>query len=101
VPGRKTDVKDAEWIAQLTECGLVHASFGPPTPIRRLRNLTRYRTTVIEERGREAQRREKLLEDTGITLSSVAGDILGVSGRAMLAQLVAGNTDPKAMAEPA
>src|SRR5436190_3191681 len=99
VPGRKTDVADAAWICQLVEHGLVRPSFVPPTPIRRLRNLTRYRKTVIEERGREAQRLEKLLEDTGIKLSSVASDILGVSGRAMLAQLVAGNTDPKAMAE--
>jgi transposase len=99
VPGRKTDVKDAEWIAQLTECGLVRSSFVPPKPVRRLRNLTRYRKTVIEERSREAQRLEKLLEDAGIKLSSVATDILGVSGRAMLAQLVTGNTDPAAMAE--
>jgi transposase len=99
VPGRKTDVKDSEWLAQLTECGLVRASFVPPKPIRRLRNLTRYRTTVVQERSREAQRLEKLLEDAGVKISSVASDVLGVSGRAMLAELCAGNTDPKAMAE--
>jgi len=99
VPGRKTDVRDAEWIAQLVECGLVRPSFVPPKPIRRLRNLTRYRTAVLGERTREKQRLEKLLEDTGIKLSSVASDILGVSGRAMLAALVAGVDDPQATAQ--
>lgn len=99
VPGRKTDVKDAEWIAQLLECGLLRPSFVPPAPIRRLRNLTRYRTTVVAERSREAQRLEKLLEDAAIKLSSVATDILGVSGRAMLSALIAGDGDPAQMAE--
>src|SRR5512133_2418471 len=99
VPGRKTDVADAAWIAQLVEHGLVRPSFVPPRPIRELRNLTRYRKTVIEERTREAQRLEKLLEDAGIKLSSVATDILGVSGRAMLAALVAGVRDPQLLAE--
>ena len=99
VPGRKTDVKDAEWMAQLTECGLVSPSFVPTKPIRRLRNLTRYRTTVRQERTREAQRLEKLLEDAGIKLSSVASNVLGASGRAMLAQLIAGESDPAAMAQ--
>ena len=99
VPGRKTDVKDAEWIAQLLECGLLRPSFVPPAPIRRLRNLTRYRTTVVAERSREAQRLEKLLEDAAIKLSSVATDVLGVSGRAMLSALIAGDGDPAQMAE--
>ena len=87
VPGRKTDVADAAWICQLVEHGLVRPSFVPPPPIRELRNLTRYRKTVIQERTREAQRLEKLLEDAGIKLSCVASDILGVSGRAMLQAL--------------
>jgi transposase len=99
VPGRKTDVKDAEWICQLVEHGLVRPSFVPPPPIRELRNLTRYRKTVIQDRTREAQRLEKLLEDAGIKLSCVASDILGVSGRAMLAALVAGVRDPETLAE--
>jgi transposase len=99
VPGRKTDVADAAWICQLVEHGLVRPSFVPPRPIRELRNLTRYRKTVIEERTREAQRLEKLLEDAGIKLSCVASDILGVSGRAMLAALVAGVRDPEVLAE--
>jgi len=99
VPGRKTDVADAAWIAQLVEHGLVRPSFVPPPPIRELRNLTRYRKTVIQERTREAQRLEKLLEDAGIKLSCVASDILGVSGRAMLQALVAGVRDPQLLAE--
>jgi transposase len=99
VPGRKTDVADAAWIAQLVEHGLVRPSFVPPRPIRELRDLTRYRKTVIEERTREAQRLEKLLEDAGIKLSCVATDILGVSGRAMLAALVAGVRDPMVLAK--
>ena len=99
VPGRKTDVKDAEWIAELVEHGLVRPSFVPPRPIRELRDLTRYRKTVIQERTREVQRLEKLLEGAGIKLSSVASDILGVSGRAMLAALVAGERDPQVLAD--
>jgi transposase len=99
VPGRKTDVKDAEWICQLVEHGLVRPSFVPPKPIRELRELTRYRKALIHERTREAQRLHKLLEDTGIKLASVASDILGVSGRAMLEGLVAGTTDPEVLAE--
>ena len=82
VPGRKTDVKDAEWIAQLVEHGLVCPSFVPPEPIRELRNLTRYRKAQIEERTREAQRLDKILQDAGVKLSSVATNILGVSARA-------------------
>src|SRR5205085_11368926 len=99
VPGRKTDVKDAEWIAQLMEYGLVRPSFVPPKPIRELRNLTRYRRAQIEERTREVQRLDKVLQDAGIKLSSVASDIMGVSGRSMLRAMVAGGRDPEALAE--
>jgi transposase len=99
VPGKKTDVADAEWICQLVEHGLVRASFVPPKEIRELRNLTRYRRAQIEERGREAQRLDKVLQDAGIKLSSVASSILGVSGRAMLEALVSGSKDPEVLAE--
>ena len=99
VPGRKTDVSDAAWLCQLAEAGLLRASFVPPKPIRALRNLTRYRKTQIQERQREANRLHKALEDTGIKLDCVATDILGVSGRAMLAALIEGTTDPEVLAE--
>jgi transposase len=99
VPGRKTDVADAAWIAQLLEHGLVRPSFVPPPEIRELRDLTRYRKALIAERGREAQRLHKVLEDAGIKLASVASKVLGVSGRAMLDALVAGTTDPDVLAE--
>jgi transposase len=99
VPGRKTDVKDAEWICQLIEHGLVRASFVPPRDIRELRDLTRYRKALIQERTREVQRLDKVLQDAGIKLSSVASDMLGVSGRAMLAGLVEGTRDPAVLAE--
>jgi len=99
VPGRKTDVADAAWICQLVEHGLVRPSFVPPKPIRELRNLTRYRKAQIEERTREAQRLDKILQDAGIKLSSVASDVLGVSGRAMLRALIAGTRDPETLAE--
>jgi transposase len=99
VPGRKTDVKDAEWLCQLAEAGLLRASFVPPKPIRALRNLTRYRKTQIQERAREANRLHKALEDTGIKLDCVASDILGKSGRLMLDALVAGTTDPGVLAD--
>jgi transposase len=98
VPGRKTDVADAAWIAQLVEHGLVRPSFVPPRPVRELRDLTRYRKTQIQERGREVQRLDKVLQDAGIKLSSVAADVLGVSGRAMLEALVAGTHDPQVLA---
>lgn len=98
VPGRKTDVKDSEWIAQLVEHGLITPSFVPPPPIRELRDLTRYRKTVIEERTREIQRLEKLLEDAGIKISSVASRTLGVSGRLMIEALIAGERDATALA---
>ena len=99
VPGRKTDVADATWLAQLGAHGLVRGSFVPPAEIRRLRDLTRARTAITRERAREAQRLEKLLEDAGIKLSAVASDILGVSGRAMLEALIAGDRDPAALAD--
>ena len=101
LPGRKTDVCDASWLCQMGECGLLRASFVPPEPIRQLRDLTRYRTTLAAERTREAQRLEKELEDAGIKLSSVATDILGVSGRAMLAALIDGERDAQVLAEMA
>ncbi|MGH3782213.1 MAG: IS110 family transposase [Pseudonocardiaceae bacterium] len=100
-PGRKTDVSDAAWLCQLGECGLLKASFVPPEPIRQLRDLTRYRTTLATERTREANRLEKELEDAGIKLSSVASDILGVSGRAMLGALIEGERDVHTLAEMA
>lgn len=99
VPGRKTDMADAAWIAQLVAHGLVRASFVPPPQIRELRNLTRYRKAQIEERGREAQRLDKILQDAGVKLSSVATDILGASGRAMLTALIEGGRDPRILAE--
>lgn len=99
VPGRKTDVSDAQWLCQLLEHGLLRGSFVPPKPVRELRDLTRYRKTLIKERQREANRLHKVLEDAGIKLSSVASDILGVSGRAMIEALIAGHGDPEALAE--
>lgn len=99
VPGRKTDLKDAEWICQLLEHGLVRPSFVPPKEIRELRNLTRYRKTQTEERTREVQRLEKVLQEAGIKLSSVATRVLGVSGRAMLDALISGTTDTEVLSE--
>jgi transposase len=99
VPGRKTDVADAQWLCQLMEAGLLRSSFVPPKPQRRLRALTRYRKTQIAERQREANRLHKALEDTGIKLDCVATDILGKSGRAMLDALVSGTTDPAVLAD--
>jgi transposase len=99
VPGRKTDAKDAEWIWQLLEHGLVRPSFVPPKQIRQLRDLTRYRKRQIEERTREVQRLEKVLQDAGIKLSSVATRVLRASGRAMLDALVEGTTDPEVLAD--
>jgi len=99
VPGRKTDVGDAQWLCQLLEHGLLRASFVPPKPQRELRDLTRYRKSLVWERAREANRLQKLLEDANIKLSDVASDVLGASGRAMLAALCGGNNDPAALAE--
>ncbi len=99
LPGRKSDVSDAAWLAQLGAHGLVRGSFVPPEPVRHLRDLTRTRTAITRERAREIQRLEKLLEDAGIKLSSVASDISGVSGRLMLDALIAGQRDPAELAE--
>jgi transposase len=99
VPGRKTDVKDCVWIAQLVEHGLVRGSFVPPAPIRDLRDLTRARKALSQDRTRAANRLHKVLEDAGIKLASVANDVLGVSGRAMLEALVQGTTDPAVLAD--
>jgi transposase len=99
VPGRKTDVADAAWIAQLVAHGLVRPSFVPPKEIRELREVTRYRKAVIQDRSREAQRLHKTLESAGIKLANVATDILGVSGRDMLQGLIAGTHDPDVLAE--
>ncbi|HEU4523670.1 MAG TPA: IS110 family transposase [Gemmatimonadales bacterium] len=99
LPGRKSDVSDAAWLAQLGAHGLVRGSFVPPEPIRQLRDLTRTRTSITRERSREIQRLEKLLEDAGIKLSAVASDLTGVSGRAMLEGLIAGQRDPGQLAD--
>jgi transposase len=99
VPGRKTDASDAEWLAELMLHGLLKASFIPAKPQRALRELTRYRSTLVRERGRVVNRVEKLLESTNIKLSSVVTDVLGVSAKAMLTELAAGATDPQALAE--
>ena len=99
VPGRKTDVKDAQWIAQLLQIGLLKASFVPPAGQRQMRDLTRHRSTFIRERATLCNRVQKVLETANIKLASVATDVLGVSGRAMLNALIAGETDPKVLAE--
>jgi transposase len=99
VPGRKTDVKDAQWIAELLQHGLLRASFIPPVVQRELRELTRHRTTFVRERATLVNRVQKVLESANIKLASVATDVLGVSGRAMLQALIAGETDTGAMAE--
>lgn len=101
LPGRKTDASDASWLCQLLECGLMRGSFVPPREIARLRDLTRYRVKIVAERGREAQRLQKLLEDAGIKLDSVATDIQGKSCRHMIEALVAGERDPEVLAEMA
>ena len=98
LPGRKTDVADAAWLAELLEHGLLRGSFVPPAPIRELRDLTRYRKRLIQAHTAETQRIQKTLEDAGIKLDSVAADVLGVSGRAMLAALVGGERDPAVLA---
>jgi transposase len=99
VPGRKTDVKDAAWLAELLQHGLLRASFIPPVAQRELRDLTRYRSTFIQERVTLINRVQKLLEDANIKLAAVASDIMGVSGRAILAALLTGHADPQALAD--
>jgi transposase len=99
VPGRKTDVKDSEWIAELLRHGLLTASFIPPKPIRALRELTRYRKILIQERAQEANRLQKVLEDANLKLAAVATDVLGKSGRAMLEAILGGEQDAEVLAD--
>jgi transposase len=99
VPGRKTDMSDAEWLADVAAHGMVRPSFVPPPPIRALRELTRYRRTQITARGQEIQRLEKLLQDAGIKLSSVASRVWSQSARAMIEALIDGDTSPERLAE--
>src|SRR5215216_4338629 len=101
VPGRKTDVKDCEWIADLLRHGLLKASFVPDRPQRELRELVRYRTTLVRERSAEVNRLQKTLEGANIKLGDVASNVLGVSGRQILTALVAGTTDAAALAQHA
>jgi transposase len=99
IPGRKSDKNDATWIADLLALGLIRSSFVPPAPIVALRDLTRTRKQLVRERARHAQRIQKTLEDANIKLTEVIRDILGVSGRAMLEAMVAGETDPERLAD--
>ncbi len=99
VPGRKTDVKDAQWIAQLLRHGLLKSSYIPETPQRALRDLVRYRTKLIQQRSSEINRVQKVLEDANIKLGAVVSDVMGASSRDMLNQLIAGQDDPAIMAQ--
>ena len=99
LPGRKTDVRDSEWLPELMQHGLIWGSFIPPAPIRELRDLTRYRTGLIQERTREANRIQKVLEDANLKLAAVASDVLGVSGRQMLEAIIDGEADPRRLAD--
>lgn len=99
VPGRKTDVKDADWIAELLRHGLLRGSFVPSRPQRQLRELTRHRTTLVQERARTINRMQNVLEDANIKLASVVTDSRGVSARSMLEALMAGERDVSVMAE--
>jgi len=99
VPGRKTDVRDSEWIADLVRHGLIAKSFVPPKPIRELRNLLRYRRKLVESRSAERNRLLKLLETANIKLASVASDVFGVSGMLMLREIVRGESTPEQMAQ--
>ena len=99
VPGRKSDVKDADWISDLLAHGLIRSSFVPPQPIMELRDLTRTRKQLVRERGRHVQRIQKVLEDANIKLSSVVTDVTGLSGRKMLVALIEGESDPGRLAE--
>ncbi len=99
IAGHKTDVADAEWLADLLRHGLLKGSFIPSAQQRALRDLTRYRTTLTDERSREVNRVQKVLEDANLKLASVASDVMGVSGRAILNELLAGHTDPALLAE--
>ena len=99
VPGRKSDIGDCQWIAKLLQHGLLKGSFIPPLPQRELRDLTRHRTQLVEEKTHTSNRIEKVLEDANIKLGSVASEVLGVSGRAMIEALIEGEKDPGQMAD--
>jgi transposase len=99
VPGRKTDINDAQWIAELLQVGLLKASFIPAVEQRDVRDLTRYRTKLIQERSGEINRVQKVLEAANIKLGSVASNVLGVSGRDMIEQIIAGQDDPAVLAQ--
>lgn len=99
VPGRKSDFRDCQWIAQLLQHGLLKGSFIPPRPQRELRDLTRHRTQSVEEKARTVNRLHKVLEDANLKLASVASDLLGVSGRAILERLIEGEQDPVKLAD--
>ena len=99
VPGRKTDLNDAEWLADVAAHGMIRPSLVPPPPIRQLRELTRYRRTQVDERAREIQRLEKVLQDAGIKLTSVASEVWSKSSLAMLEALIAGERDPAVLAQ--
>jgi transposase len=101
VPGRKTDVNDAEWLADVAAHGMVKPSFVPPPEVRTLRELTRYRKTQVTMRGQEIQRLEKVLQDAGVKITSFASNVLGVSTRSMLEAMLAGETDVKVLADKA
>lgn len=98
VPGRKTDVIDATWIADLLAHGLIRGSFVPPQPIQELRDLTRTRTQLVRERSQHVQRLQKVLEDANVKLANVVSDVLGVSGRSMIAAMISGESDPRRLA---
>jgi transposase len=99
VPGRKSDVRDSEWLAQLLECGLLRGSLVPPAAIRDLRDVTRYRKRQIEDRAQEVNRLHRVLQDAGLKLASVMTDLMGVSGRTMIDALLQGTTDPAVLAD--
>ncbi len=99
VPGRKTDVNDAMWLADLCAHGLIRASFVPPTPIQELRDLTRTRKQLVREQGQHVQRIQKTLEDANVKLASVVSNIVGMSGRAILNAIVGGETSPEKLVE--
>src|SRR5579862_6774521 len=97
--GRKSDLSDAEWLADVAAHGMVRSSYVPPPPIRELRELTRYRKTQVEARTREIQRLEKVLQDAGIKLSSVASSVWSKSSKAMIEAMIAGERDPERLAD--
>ena len=99
IPGRKSDMNDATWIADLLAHGLIRSSFVPPAPIQALRDLTRTRKQLVREIARHTQRIQKTLEDANLKLTHVVSDILGTSGRAILQALIAGETDPERLAD--